>query len=116
MSEIQIAFLCIQYGLAFTFVWTGVLIFKDLKTWASIIEKSWIGKWWPFPAESSMQATALYDIAVGVWLFIGVPLWIPALLAAIHLVLVLVVSGIMSPSYRDVGLLAMAVALVLYGM
>jgi hypothetical protein len=63
-----------------------------------------------------MQATALYDIAVGVWLFIGVPLWIPALLAAIHLVLVLVVSGIMSPSYRDVGLLAMAVALVLYGM
>lgn len=115
MDEIGLAFLCIQYGLAFVFVWTGVLIFKDVPSWASALEKSWAKGLLPAPASSLMRATAVFDIVVGIWLFTGIALPIAAVLAALHLTQVLVVTGIMGPSYRDVGLLGMAAALALYG-
>jgi uncharacterized membrane protein YphA (DoxX/SURF4 family) len=113
MSEIELAFLITQLGLAFVFVWTGILIFMDMPSWTGIIEKSWVKNFVP-SAHFAMQATAVFDIIVGAWLFSGIVLWIPALLAALHLVSVLLVTGIMGPSYRDVGLLAMAVALTLH--
>jgi uncharacterized membrane protein YphA (DoxX/SURF4 family) len=116
MDEIGLAFVCIQYGLAFGFVWSGVVIFKDVPSWASALEKSWARNLLPAPPASLMRATAVFDIVVGIWLFTGIALPIAAAVAALHLLQVLVVTGIMSSSYRDVGLLAMAVALVLYGV
>ncbi len=109
-----IAFLFIQYGLAFVFVWTGVLIFKDVPSWASAIEKSWAHTLAPAPAQSLMRGTAVFDIVVGVWLLTGMALPFAAIVASLHLVQVLMVTGIMSSSYRDVGLLCMSIALALY--
>jgi uncharacterized membrane protein YphA (DoxX/SURF4 family) len=114
MEEIDLAFILIQYGLAFVFVWTGILILKDVPSWAKSLSESWAKKFLPAPAEKVMRATAVFDIVVGIWLFTGIALPLAAFLAALHLAQVLVVRGIMGSEYRDIGLLAMAIALILY--
>jgi uncharacterized membrane protein YphA (DoxX/SURF4 family) len=114
MTEIELAFLLIQYGLAFVFVWTGILILKDVPSWAKSLEESWAKKLLPASSESLIRATAVFDIVVGIWLFTGIALWVAALFAALHLTQVLLVRGIMGSEYRDVGLLAIAIALMLY--
>jgi hypothetical protein len=103
----------LQYGLSFVFVWTGILIFKDTPGWATMIEKSWVRNLLPFSPQTEMRVIAVFDLVVGAWLAVGISLWIPAALAALHLLSVLLAKGIMGPTYRDVGLLAMAVALAL---
>lgn len=113
---IPTAFLIIRLGLAFTFVWTGVLIFKDVPSWAGILRNSWIIRFLPTSPESAMRGTAILDIAIGLWLLTGVFLWVSSLAAGLHLISVLLVTGIMAPSYRDVGLLAAATGLLLYAL
>jgi len=108
------AFLVIQLGLAFVFVWTGVLIFKDTPGWADIIRNSWVARFLPMSPESAMRGTAVFDIVIGIWLLTGAFLWLSSLIAGLHLITVLLVTGIMAPSYRDVGLLAAAAGLTLY--
>jgi hypothetical protein len=110
------SFLIIQVGLAFVFAWTGFLILKDTSSWAGILRGSWINRFLPVAPEKIMRGTAFFDIAIGLWLLSGLYLWLSALLAALHLLSVLLVTGIMAPSYRDVGLLAAAVGLCLFAL
>lgn len=109
-----IEFLLIQYGLAFVFIWTAVLIFGNVEGWADLLRKSWVRNFLPVEPALIMRGVAVFDVLVGVWLVTGIVLWIPALLAALHLASVLLVTGIMSPVYRDVGLFAMALALFIH--
>lgn len=52
-------------------------------------------------------------MVVGVWLIVGGWVWLPAMLAALHLVQVLVTTGINGGQYRDLGLLGGALALMI---
>lgn len=115
-AMIPTAFLVIQLGLAFVFLWTGVLIFRDTPSWAGILRGSWVARFLPMPPESAMRGTAVLDMVIGLWLLTGIFLWLSSLLAALHLVSVLLVTGIFAPSYRDVGLLAAALALLIYAL
>jgi uncharacterized membrane protein YphA (DoxX/SURF4 family) len=114
MEVIELAFMLIQYALGFVFVWTGILILKDVPSWAKSLSESWAKNYLPASAETLMRGTAVFDIVVGIWLFTGIALPLASFLAAFHLVQVLVVRGIMGSEYRDIGLLAMAIALILY--
>ena len=60
-----------------------------------------------------MLGTAILDIVIGVLLLIDIFTWLAALVGAIHLVIVMAVSGINELTVRDIGLFAGTVALMI---
>ena len=58
-----------------------------------------------------MIGTAIFDVVIGLLLLIDFGTWLVAAIAAVHLVIVLTVSGITSITVRDIGLLTAAIAL-----
>ena len=105
------AFHILRIGLGITFLWIGILIFKDPASWGGYLQP-WAANLLPVPIEQAMVGTAVLDMIIGIMLLLGFWVWIGALLAAIHLVIVLVTSGITDITARDIGLLAGAVALI----
>ncbi len=106
------AFDLLRFGLAITFIWIGVLIFISPLAWAGYIQP-WALKLIPGSIEFVMQQTAILDIAIGLLLIIRPVVWLGALLGALHLVIVLVTTGVTEITVRDVGLLFAAVALLI---
>lgn len=58
-----------------------------------------------------MVSTAILDIVVGALLLFDVLVWLGALAAALHLIMVLAVSGINEVTVRDIAILAGSIAL-----
>ena len=106
----QAPFHILRVGLAITFLWIGILIFKDPLAWGAYLAP-WAANLLPIPLEQAMIGTAILDIVIGIFLLIDVWAWLAALVGAIHLVIVLTVSGINPITVRDIGLLAGALAL-----
>jgi uncharacterized membrane protein YphA (DoxX/SURF4 family) len=102
----------LRLGLAVTFLWVGVLIFRSPSLWISFMQP-WAAALLPIPALLAIQATALLDVVVGVCLLLDIFVPLAALLGALHLVSVLVVTGITDVTVRDMGLLAATAALFL---
>ena len=102
----------LRVGLAITFLWIGVLIFKEPEAWEGYLQP-WAAGLLPVPLAQAMFATAILDIVIGVFLLAGVFTWLAALAAALHLAIVLAVSGITDFTVRDIGLLAGALALMI---
>jgi len=71
----------------------------------------WAADLLPIPLGTAMIITAVLDILVGIFLLIGIWTWHAAFLGAIHLAIVLAVSGINAITVRDIGLFAGALAL-----
>lgn len=104
------AFHILRVGVAITFLWIGILILRDPEAWGLYIQP-WAEGLLPLPLKEIMIGTALFDIVIGALLLIGVLTWLAALIGALHLALVLAVSGINPITVRDIGLLAAAIAL-----
>lgn len=106
--------LLLRIGLGITFVLTGVLILKDDDKWAHMVPR-WFAQHTP-SVRSFMIATAWFDLVVGAWLMSGYFTGIAAAIAAIHLLGVLIATGkhTFHETYRDIGLVFMAVALAAY--
>jgi len=98
--------------MAVTFLWIGVLILKSPAAWGGYL-MPWAMNLLPVPAEQAMIGTAILDIVIGVLLLIDLWTWVAALLGAVHLAIVLTVSGITEITVRDIGLLAAAVGLMI---
>lgn len=112
MEIISILFL--QYGLGVVFIITGILILKSEDKWTHMLPV-FMRKLMPESfLRLLMVGTAFYDLANGAWLLSGFLLGWAALLASLHLVLVLAASARTEfhEVYRDIGLLAAALALV----
>ena len=105
------SFHILRVGLAITFLWIGVLILKEPEAWGGYLQP-WAAGLLPVPIAQAMIGTAFLDIAIGVLLLFDSFVWLAALVGAIHLMIVLVVSGITDITVRDIGILAAAVALV----
>ena len=105
------SFHILRVGLAITFLWIGVLIFKQPEAWGGYLAPL-AANLLPVPIEQAMMGTAFVDILIGVFLLIDSFVWIAALVGALHLIAVLVVSGITDITVRDIGILAGMVALM----
>ncbi len=105
------SFHILRIGLAITFLWIGVLIFKQPEAWGGYLQP-WATDLLPIPIAQAMIGTAILDIMIGAMLLFNAFVWPVALVGAIHLVSVLVVSGITEITVRDIGILAATVALM----
>lgn len=94
----------LRVGLAITFLWVGVLILKNPETWGGYLQP-WAAGLLPIPIAQAMIGTAILDITIGAFLLINFLPWLVALVGAIHLVIVLMVSSITDITVRDIGLL-----------
>ncbi|HAV11511.1 MAG TPA: hypothetical protein DCX32_03125 [Candidatus Moranbacteria bacterium] len=104
----------LKFGIGITFFVTGFLILLNPEGWALMI-KPWALELLPVPAVSVMVTTAYFDMLLGIWLMIEWKSWISYALASLHLAMVLAVSGIDEVTYRDIGLLAATLALLISG-
>lgn len=107
------AFHILRVGIAITFLWIGILIFKEPGAWGGYL-LPWAADLLPIPLEQAMVGTAILDILIGVFLLIDVLTWLAAFLGTLHLVIVLSTSGINAITVRDIGLLAAVLALVVH--
>ena len=106
------ALLVLRLGLAITFLWVGVLILQSPEAWASYMQP-WAAALLPVPAVPAIQATAILDLAIGLFLLVGIFTPLASLLAALHMLSVLIVTGINDVTVRDIGLLGASTALFL---
>ncbi len=100
----------LRVAIGITFLWIGVLIFREPEFWAGFIQP-WMINILPVEPVQAMYGTAILDIAVGFFLLIDVFTWVAAFVGAGHLLIVLIVAGIDSITVRDIGLFGGAVAL-----
>lgn len=105
------SFHIVRVGLAITFLWIGILIMRAPEAWGGYLQP-WAAGLLPVPIERAMWGTAFLDIAIGALLLIDWKTWIAALFAALHLIIVLAVSGITDITVRDIGLFAAALAVM----
>jgi uncharacterized membrane protein YphA (DoxX/SURF4 family) len=104
------AFHILRVGVAITFLWIGILILREPGAWAGYLEP-WAANLVPGSLEQAMIGTAILDILIGFLLLIDVLTWVAAAVGALHLIIVLVTSGINAITVRDIGLFAGALAL-----
>lgn len=104
------AFHILRVGTAITFLWIGVLIFQSPEAWGSYIAP-WVVELLPISVKNVMILTAILDIVIGFLLLVEFLVWRAALAGAVHLGLVLIVSGVNEGTVRDIGLLAGTIAL-----
>lgn len=105
------SFHLLRVGLAITFLWIGILIFKNPEAWAGYLQP-WAAGLLPIPIKQAMIGTAILDIAIGAFLLVDFLPWLAAFVGAVHLGVVLTVSGITDITVRDIGLLAGLLALL----
>lgn len=110
MSKISFHFL--RVGLAITFLWIGVLIFKNPESWGGYLQP-WAAGLLPVPIAQAMIGAAILDMLIGAFLLFNFLPWAAAFVGAIHLVTVLTVSGINDVTVRDIGLLFAALAIMI---
>lgn len=106
----RISFHILRVGLATTFLWIGILILKDPEAWGGYVSP-WAVRLLPVSLSQSLLGTAVLDIAIGFLLLIDFWVVPASAAAALHLIIVLTVSGITDITVRDIGLLAASVAL-----
>ncbi len=102
----------LRVGLGITFLWIGVLIFKQPEAWGGYL-KPWAAGLLPVPLSQAMIGTAILDIVIGFLFLVDTFTWLASLLATIHLIIVLTVSGITDITVRDIAILAGAIAVLL---
>lgn len=105
----------LRVGMSITFLWIGVLIFRDPEFWGGFLQP-WAAGLLPVPIEEAMIGTAVLDILVGLFLLIDVGTWVAALVGTAQLVIVLVTSGIDAVTVRDLGLLGGTISLLWSGL
>lgn len=102
----------LRIGLAITFLWIGIVILKQPEAWGGYMSP-WAIDLLPLPIKEMMIGTAILDIAIGALFLVDSFVWIASLVASIHLIIVLVVTGITDVTVRDIAILAAIIALMI---
>lgn len=111
----KVSYTILRVGLGITFLWVGVLIFKSPEGWSNFIAP-WAVELIPFSLRNTMICVGIFDVLIGALLIYDVAVWVGALFAAIHMIDVLVVTGITTVTVRNIAILAGALALFIDSM
>lgn len=87
-----------------TFIWIGIFIFMDPTGWGAFIQP-WAQNLIFLPLDQVMVGTAVLDIALGILMLFNIFTWQAAAIASLHILIVLITSGINETTVRDIGLL-----------
>ncbi|MCH7758887.1 DoxX family membrane protein [Patescibacteria group bacterium] len=109
----SLAFHILRVGLAITFLWIGILVFQEPEAWGLYLQ-SWAVDFLPISLKQVMISVALLDILVGIFLLINIFTWVAAFFGAVHLIIVLITTGVNGVTVRDIGLLAAVIALMVF--
>lgn len=109
------SFTILRVGVGITFLWVGILIFKEPEVWGGYL-LSWAVALLPLPPEKAMLGIAVFDVLVGIFLIYDVGVWIAGLFAALHMLVVLTVVGITDITVRDIAIFSAALAIMVEGM
>lgn len=101
----------VRVGMGITFLWIGLLIFKSPATWSGLVQP-WVASLLHEQLEFAMTSTAILDIVIGFLLIVDVFTWIAALVASVHLLIVIATVGIDEITVRDIALLTGCLALM----
>lgn len=112
MTQEKTAYHLKRITLGITFIWVSVMIFQEPVFWSGFIDP-WATNLIPFDLETMMKMTAGLDLLIGLLLIADKWTWIVSLIASLHLLAILVVSGIDTVTVRDIGLLGASAALTL---
>lgn len=107
----KISYHIVRVGLAITFLWISVLIFRQPEAWGGYLQ-SWAVRLLPVPIAQAMIGIAVLDIIIGALLLVDSFVWLAAWVGALHIVVVLTVSGITDITVRDIAILAGLLALI----
>lgn len=102
----------VRVGMGITFLWIGILILRDPAGWGGFLQP-WALKLLIMPVEQVMMATAVLDMLVGLLLLIDTWTFMASFIASIHLVVILITTGINEVTVRDIGLLGGTIALAI---
>lgn len=102
----------VRIGLGITFLWIGVLIFKNPDGWANFL-LDWFVRLLPVSPVSFMKDVSFLDMGLGVLLLLNLFPKAVAAICALHLIGILISSGITDVTIRDVGLLGASIGLFL---
>ena len=103
----------LRVGMAITFLWIGILIFREPIFWSGFLP-AFVVKMFD-NVMPIMTLVAIFDLLIGLFLlFDWFTFWI-ALLGFSHLLGILLLTGIDDTTVRDIGLAAASLALAVEG-
>jgi len=100
----------LRVGIGITFLWIGVMIFREPEFWGGFLQP-WAVKLLPFSLTETIPTIAILDILIGFFLLIDFYVWMAAILVSIHLIIILIVTGVDAVTVRDIGLLGAGISL-----
>lgn len=100
-----------RVGIAITFLWISVLIFKQPESWGGMLQP-WAASLLPIPLRDVMMGVAGLDFAVGFFLLVNKFTIIFAALGFVHVATLLIIVGINAITVRDIAIGAGLLALV----
>ena len=93
----------LRLTLGITFLWIGFLIFKHPDAWAQFLQDYFV-KILPFSTIALMTFTAYLDMAIGVLFLLNLFTPYVGLVGTIHMIAVLISSGITDVTVRDIAI------------
>jgi len=110
-NDSQAAALVLRLGLAFIFAYAGIASFLSPLEWTGYLP-SFVGAL--VPATLAVQLMAFVEVVLAVWLVSGVYLFYASIASTVLLAGITVANlGLLVITFRDVGLVAAALALTL---
>ncbi len=111
MFQQKAAYHVLRVTLGITFIWVSVMIFQEPVFWSGFIDP-WAASLIPIDLETMMKITAGLDLLIGLLLIADKWTWIVSLIASLHLLTILIGSGIDTITVRDIGLFGATAALM----
>lgn len=100
-----------RLGLAAVFFYAGVSAVLQPADWIGFIPNS-LASLVPFSRELTLQLHSYFEIVLGIIILIGWQRKLLGIIAALDLTAILVLNGINAVTFRDLGLIALALTLI----
>jgi uncharacterized membrane protein YkgB len=101
----------LRVSMGITFAWIAVLIFKEPEFWSGFLPL-WFTDLLPVTGAQFMYSVGALDAVLGALMLLDLFMWQVGALAALHMLGILLTTGIDSVTVRDIGLFGGCVSLM----